>query len=88
MYDTMFHLEIARATGNLLIGRMLGSTIDAFAQAVACNFTNDTAVRERAIHFHEEILRAINAGDEERAHAVMQQHLQDVVQVAETLKKD
>lgn len=86
MYDTMFHLEIARAAGNVLISRMLGSMIDAFAQTISYNFTHDTAVRERAIRFHGEILDAIAVGDAEKAHSVMQQHLQDVVHVASTLK--
>lgn len=86
MYDTMFHLEIAHATQNLLISRMLGSLIDVFAQAVSYNFTHDTAVRERALRFHEDILRAINDGDADTAHAQMQMHLQDVVQVANELK--
>lgn len=86
MYDTMFHLEIARATGNLLISRMLGSMIDAFTQAVSYNFTNDTAVRERALRFHGDILQAIVDGDAEKAHEVMAKHLQDVVAVAGKLK--
>lgn len=86
MYDTMFHLEIAHATQNLLISRMLGSMIDVFTQAVSYNFTNDKAVRERAIRFHETILHAIVDGDVDTAHREMQKHLQDVVQVANVLK--
>ncbi len=86
MYDTMFHLEIAHATQNLLISRMLGSMIDVFTQAVSYNFTNDIAVRERALRFHETILQAIEAGDAETAHSEMQRHLQDVVQVTNVLK--
>lgn len=86
MYDTMFHLEIAHATQNLLISRMLGSMIDVFTQAVSYNFTNDTAVRERALRFHAIILQAIVEGDAETAHAQMHKHLQDVVQVANGLK--
>ena len=86
MYDTMFHLEIAHATQNLLISRMLGSMIDVFTQAVSYNFTNDTAVRERALRFHERILQAIITGDAQTAHTQMQKHLQDVVQVANVLK--
>jgi DNA-binding FadR family transcriptional regulator len=86
MYDTMFHLEIARATGNRLISRVLGSMIDAFTQSVSYNFTRDTAVRERALRFHEDILQAIVTGNGEKAHAIMQKHLEDVVQVAGELR--
>jgi GntR family transcriptional repressor for pyruvate dehydrogenase complex len=86
MYDTMFHLEIAHSTQNLLISRILGSMIDVFTQAVSYNFTNDEAVRRRALHFHESILQAIVAGDAESAHSAMQSHLRDVVQVADELK--
>jgi len=87
MYDTMFHLEIAHATQNLLISRILGSMIDAFTQAVSYNFTNDEDVRRRALRFHETILKAIETGDAQGAHEAMQGHLRDVVQVADELKK-
>lgn len=87
MYDTMFHLEIAHATQNLLISRILGSMIDAFTQAVSYNFENDADVRTRAISFHESILKAIEKNDAQEAQVVMQRHLQDVVQVANELKK-
>jgi len=87
MYDTMFHLELAHATQNVLISRILGSMIDAFTQSVSYNFVNDEDVRSRAIEFHESILKAIQAGDANEARAIMQRHLQDVVHVTDELKK-
>ena len=87
MYDTMFHMEIAHATKNLLLSRVLGSMIDAFTQTVSYNFINDTKVRRRAIGFHERILDAIISGDAEKAHKEMEDHLTDVVHVANELKK-
>jgi len=85
LYDTMFHLEIARATQNRLFSRTMGSLMDAFSKTVSRNFNEGMQVRERAIDYHTKILEAIRNGDMEKAHNEMAEHVLDVVRVANSI---
>lgn len=85
LYDTMFHLEIARSSQNLLFSRTLGCLMDAFSKTVSRNFNADVAVRRRAIEYHRQILEAIENNNPEIARRVMAEHLLDVVRVSESI---
>ena len=63
VYDTMFHLEIARASKNRLFSRTLNDIMISFSKTVSRNFMADVDIRYRAIDYHTKILDAIRAGD-------------------------
>ena len=73
-WDVQFHLHIARATRNEIFTFMLAVLRDLlrrnFSQAIRA-----PSARSRAIAAHEEILRALERGDPDKARAVMREHL-------------
>lgn len=85
LYDTMYHLEVARATQNRLFSRTLGSLMDVFSKTVSRNFNEGMEVRRRAIEYHTLILKAIRSGDPEEAKAVMAAHVLDVIRVSNSI---
>jgi len=72
--DLAFHLELARASGNPVLEAMFAS-ISAFTTEIMLRSLADSAVADRALPQHDEIVAAITAGDAERAHRLMTQHL-------------
>lgn len=75
-YDTQFHMELANASRNSLLQRLMLITCDVFTSGMYQAFTIDTEQNiEEAIAAHFEILTAIRQGDSERAQDAMMQHL-------------
>ena len=78
-YDTEFHLEIAKASGNrILIAAMEGAR-DIFRHGVHEAFTVDTEANiAEALELHTKILDAIRHGDSERSYALMRRHIESI----------
>lgn len=78
-YDTMFHMEIAKASGNHLLMRTMENAKDAFNEGIFRAFQVDTRENvAEALLFHERILEAIAHQESEEAYALMRQHIRSV----------
>lgn len=82
VYDTMFHLEIARASNNRLFCRTLGDLLESFSKTVSRNFIADEDIRVRAIQYHSMILQAVKEGNSVAARDYMAKHVTDVVNLS------
>jgi GntR family transcriptional repressor for pyruvate dehydrogenase complex len=71
--DLRFHEIIWRASGNRVCQRMFSSLHGALSRSLAV--TSLLCPDRTPVHFHEQVCLAIEAGDSERARAVMIQHL-------------
>lgn len=78
-YDTMFHMEIAKASGNHLLINTMENARDAFNKGIYRAFQVDTQENvAEALMFHERILDAIARQEPEEAYALMRQHIRAV----------
>lgn len=78
-YDTMFHMEIAKASGNHLLMRTMENAKDAFNDGIFRAFQVDTQENvAEALLFHERILEAVSHQESEEAYALMRQHIRSV----------
>lgn len=78
-YDTMFHMEIAKASGNHLLISTMENAKDAFNRGIYQAFQVDTRKNvAEALLFHERILDAIARQEPEEAYALMRQHIRAV----------
>jgi len=79
-FDGLFHLTIAKATGNRLFARLIGEIREILQeQSLAISTIRDSGAR--AAREHRRVLDAIAASDSVEAGAAMDAHL-DAVQVA------
>lgn len=78
-YDTMFHMEIAKASGNHLLINTMENARDAFNSGIYRAFQVDTQANvAEALLFHDRILDAITRQESEEAYALMRQHIRAV----------
>lgn len=78
-YDTLFHMELAKASGNHLLMRTMENAKDAFNDGIFRAFQVDTQENaEEALLFHNRILDAICRQEPEEAYALMRQHIRSV----------
>lgn len=78
-YDTMFHMEIAKASGNHLLISTMENARGAFNKGIYQAFQVDTQKNvAEALLFHERILDAIARQEPEEAYALMRQHIRTV----------
>lgn len=78
-YDTMFHMEIAKASGNRLLISTMENAKDIFEEGIYCAFQIDTQVNiVQALLYHTRILDAIIQKDSDCAYILMRQHIQAV----------
>lgn len=78
-YDTTFHQELARSTGNPIFRVFMASITDLLAE-LQCLYQDDVGVRTEAAHEHAEILEAVRDRDGRRAKAAMQRHLSNATE--------
>lgn len=79
LYDTMFHMEIAKASGNHLLINTMENARQAFTEGIFQAFQIDTQPNvSEALLFHDRILDAISRQESEEAHALMRQHIRSV----------
>ena len=84
-YDTAFHMEIAKASGNRILISTMENAEDIFRDGVYQAFQVDTERNVRqALQIHSRILEAIRAGDSEAAYTLMRRH---IVAVSERMEK-
>ncbi|MFZ0388363.1 MAG: FadR/GntR family transcriptional regulator [Solirubrobacteraceae bacterium] len=82
--DLAFHQAIADGTGNELFGMLLESLGAPLVDVRRTNLgRGGLARRRRIIAAHRRILDAVAAGDEERARAAMEAHLDEVRRAAD-----
>lgn len=78
-YDTMFHMEIAKASGNHLLINTMENARDAFNRGIYRAFQVDTRENvAEALMFHARILDAVTRQEPEEAYALMRQHIRAV----------
>lgn len=82
-YDSGFHVSIARATGNPTLVHMVSAIADALSSTRELSLHAPGGVA-RSIAGHHAIVAAIRDRDGDRAHAAMQQHLDDVAELIQT----
>lgn len=78
-FDTMFHMEIAKASGNHLLMSTMENAKEAFNEGIYRAFQVDTQANvAEALLFHDRILEAIAHQEPEEAYALMRQHIRAV----------
>ena len=78
-HDTMFHMEIAKASGNRLLISTMENAKGVFQSGIYRAFQVDTASNvTQAIVFHTQILDAIIRKDSNSAYELMRCHIQSV----------
>lgn len=75
--DTLFHLQITKATHNQILVMVLAATYDLLSESRRRTFAV-TGELPKARKWHEEIFAAIEKHDPEAARRVMQAHIQQV----------
>lgn len=83
-YDTAFHLEMAKASGNKLLSNIMSTVVEPFTASVYYIFARNKDIRKRAIEFHGRILNAVKERDADEARSMMRDHVCDVL----TYEKD
>lgn len=76
--DTEFHMSVAEASGNTLLGDLMRALRDAVEREMVATFEqldDAAAVTDRLRHEHRSILDAIGGGDGEGAADVAEQHI-------------
>lgn len=78
-YDTMFHMEIAKASGNRLLISTMENAKEVFQTGIYRAFQVDTASNvAQALQFHTDILDAIVRKDSDAAYTLMRCHIESV----------
>lgn len=87
--DVRFHVAIIGAAKNdlmkkeilrlHLINRVVAGPVSAEAAGVRASDADETAHRQQVLSEHEEIFRAIGAGEAEQARRAMAQHIQNII---------
>jgi GntR family transcriptional repressor for pyruvate dehydrogenase complex len=76
--DLEFHQAVVEASGNSVLPRLLSPVSDLLASSRQATGTIPAAV-ERALHEHEEIAAAIEAGSPRRARRAMKTHIESAI---------
>ncbi|WP_026555981.1 FadR/GntR family transcriptional regulator [Arthrobacter sp. 35W] len=77
--DAAFHVELAKAAGNAVVGAMMGSlraAIQGYASSLTANLPDWDATSARLQGEHRGILEAIRAGDGARAGTLVGAHIE------------
>ena len=78
-YDTMFHMEIAKASRNRLLISTMENAKDVFQSGIYRAFQVDTASNvAQALAYHAKILDAITRKDSGAAYELMRRHIKTV----------
>ena len=78
-FDTMFHMEIAKASGNRLLVSTMENAKEVFQSGIYRAFQVDTASNvAQALVYHTQILDAIIRKDSSAAYSLMRQHIESV----------
>lgn len=84
-FDLAFHVAVARASGNALIGFLVGSMRDALRETIQAGLRRHGPGRvEPVLTRHMPILAAVEAGDAEAAGRAMERHF---VEAAESFQR-
>lgn len=77
--DALFHVALAEAAGNVLIGAMMGSlrsSIESYTQRLTAGLPDWKGTSERLRREHRSILEAVTAGEGARAAVLVQDHIE------------
>lgn len=78
-HDTMFHMELAKASRNRLLISTMENAKDVFQSGIYRAFQVDTASNvAQALQFHTQILDAIIRKDADAAYTLMRRHIESV----------
>lgn len=75
--DMRFHLAIASGSGHALFQKILGSMLPTLGLRFAAETYTSHDLAGKSLRDHEQICRAIKAGDADRADTAMRRHLQE-----------
>lgn len=77
--DALFHVALAEAAGNVLVGAMMGSlrgSIEDYTQRLTAGLPDWAATSERLRREHRAVLDAVLAGDGGRAAELVRDHIE------------
>ncbi|MDR1242963.1 MAG: FadR family transcriptional regulator [Deltaproteobacteria bacterium] len=77
-YDTIFHMQVAEASKNILLKNAMQSTKKLLDNEVFHIFNHDAEIGHRAVDFHQKIFNAIVQKNPIAASSVMADHMSDV----------
>ena len=78
-HDTMFHMEIAKASGNRLLMTTMENAREVFQSGIYRAFQLDTESNvAQALHYHTLLLDAISRKDSDEAYSLMRRHIESV----------
>ncbi len=75
-----FHAELARQSGNEILGFVCVFMLSLLRDMTVCReiySRPNPELRERGLHYQVQLLRAIKAGDAERARGIMREHMEE-----------
>ena len=75
-----FHAELARQSGNEILGFVCVFLLSLLRDMTVCReiySRPNPELRERGLHYQVQLLRAIKAGDAERARSIMREHMEE-----------
>jgi GntR family transcriptional repressor for pyruvate dehydrogenase complex len=75
--DHHFHLSIAKAAKNSILGEFIERVGDLFRSNIAL-IVQKSAISRRSLRFHQQIFDAIRSGDAPRARRAMADHIADI----------
>ncbi len=78
--DAQFHLRLTDAAGNAVVAATMAGlrpTIESYIRAGVARIPDWAATAARLRHEHGDVLRAIDAGDAERARQIVRAHITD-----------
>ena len=83
-YDTVFHLELAHASGNRLLDTVTNAITTSYAASFFKLFDTHEDLRGRAIEYHRRIYNAVTNRDSTEARKAMREHIGDVVRYSQS----
>ena len=75
-----FHAELARQSGNEILGFVCVFLLSLLRDMTVCReiySRPNPELRERGLHYQVQLLRAIKAGDAERARSIVREHMEE-----------
>ena len=75
-----FHAELARQSGNEILGFVCVFLLSLLREMAVCReiySQPNPELRQRGLHYQVQLLRAIKAGDAERARGIMREHMEE-----------
>jgi len=84
-YDTLFHIEVAKASQNKLLLQTMESISKSLDAFISLAFKSKEELVHRAIDFHENLYKAISEQKPQEAKKIMRKHILDSISFNEKI---